>query len=279
MKKFLGTVSAFVLTMLLVIGSYGAPSSGRSSSGSFSGGSRSSSPSSSSRSTPSSSPSRSFSSPSPSRSSSGSFSGSSSKPAVAPSRSSSGSFSSKPAAVAPTTAPSKSAWGSSVPKPVVSSGASKAKSVDNKVTSTVKSAGSKSSFTNKQVATDAFKAKVANQTGNGGQYTSHFDKEPSSRPNYIPTTTSVGGTNVNVVYNSGYGGYGYYHPSLGTWIAYDMIRDAAMLSMMASHHGYVVESPSGSVVYGFPSGFAIFLIVMIIGGFSLVIVFVLTNRK
>jgi hypothetical protein len=61
-------------------------------------------------------------------------------------------------------------------------------------------------------------------------------------------TTTVGGSNVNVSYNSQYGGYGYMHPTLGTWMMYDMISDAAMMSTMMRNDGYYVGQPS-TVVY------------------------------
>jgi hypothetical protein len=54
--------------------------------------------------------------------------------------------------------------------------------------------------------------------------TSKFSSEPASRPEYIPPTYRNGNTSYNIVYNRGYGGYGYYD-ALGTFILYDALTD------------------------------------------------------
>lgn len=225
--------------------SSGGFSSGSSfrSSGGFSGSSSSRSSSGSFGSKPSSSWGSKPSTPSPSRSSSSSFG---SKPST-PSRSSSGGFgssSSKPSSSA-SSAPSKpsSGWfsgssskSSSVKQNVVVQQNKTVSSVDNKISSGTKSSGK--SFSSKQSAVAAFKADNAKETSKGGKYTAHYDKEPTARPSHIPATTTVGNSNVNVTYNSQYGGYGYMHPTLGTWMMYDMLSDAAMISAMSHNHGY-----------------------------------------
>jgi hypothetical protein len=123
--------------------------------------------------------------------------------------------SSKPAApaIAPTTQPKVA------PKPSATDTALKAKSVQTANTKT------------REQATTEFKQK------NAAQYTSKYVSEPKTRPTHIPTTTMVGGNNYNVVYNGGFGGYGYYN-SLGTWIMYDAMMDTMMLSMLMNNHGH-----------------------------------------
>lgn len=160
-----------------------------------------------------------------SRSSSGSFGGSRSysspsKPsysapkAVSPSRSSSGIFGSSSKSVTPQ-------------KPSVTT---KSSGTDSKMSQSLKTTSS--SYKTKESAIDAFKKE------NAGKFTSKYEKEPSTRPTHIPQSTTVDGRSVTVNYNSNYGGYGYMHPVLGTWIMYDMMSDAAMVNSMAHHHGY-----------------------------------------
>lgn len=93
------------------------------------------------------------------------------------------------------------------------------------------------SFSSKADATAAFKK------DNAGKFSSKYDKEPATRPSHIPQSTKVGNQNVNINYNSTYGGYGYMHPTLGTWIMYDMMSDAVMMSAMMHSHGYHVGAP------------------------------------
>ena len=73
---------------------------------------------------------------------------------------------------------------------------------------------------------------------NQSQYPSRYNSQPGSRPSHIPQTTRVGGRNVNVAYNSQLGGYGYMHPTLGTYMLYSAMTDAAMLGMLMSNRGY-----------------------------------------
>lgn len=220
--------------------------------GSFSGGGRSSSSFSSGGSRSS------FSSGSSSRSMGGSFSKpsspSTSKPSVSPSKpaSSSGSW-----------------WGSSSRPSSSSAKSNKASSVDSKINASVKSTGK--TYSSKDSAAAAFKSKYSSETGKGGKYTAKYDKEPATRPSHIPTTTSVGGQNVNITYNSGMGGYGYYHPSLGTWMMYDALTDAAMMSTLMHREGYVVGHAGGgtTVVHtatpGYSMwGFVIFILVAVL---------------
>jgi hypothetical protein len=86
-------------------------------------------------------------------------------------------------------------------------------------------------FKSKADATKAFKTK------NAKQYTSKYAAKPATRPSHIPQTTSVNGKNVNVTYNVSHGGYGYMNP-MGTWMMYDAMTDAIMLSALMSRNNY-----------------------------------------
>ena len=147
------------------------------------------------------------------------------------SRSSSSGWS-KPSSSKPS---SSSSWGSksSSSKPTTPSkpsvGSSKSKEA-------VQSNGK--TFSSKAEATAQFKK------DNAAKYTAKFDKEPSSRPSYIPQSTKVGNQNVNVTYNNTYGGYGYMHPTLGTWMMYDAMTDAVMLSALMNQNHYTVAQPT-----------------------------------
>jgi hypothetical protein len=191
-----------------------------------------------------------------SRSSGSSFSGSrssgsgfSSKPSTpshsssSSSRSSPSGFSSKPSTPpathsTPSTSSSRSSPSgfSSSPttkSPAATTNTTTSKPVQTALDSKVAKANTVSapSYKTKEQAISAFKEK------NASTYTSKFTTEPKTRPEYIPPSTSVGGKTVNISYNAGFGGYGYYHPTLGTWMAYDMMHDAAMMSMMMNRHG------------------------------------------
>lgn len=87
-------------------------------------------------------------------------------------------------------------------------------------------------FASKAAASAAFRSRYA------AEYASTFAAEPVARPTYIPASTFVGGRSVNIVYNPGLGGYGYLHPSLGTWIMYDALADAAMSDNLMYNRGY-----------------------------------------
>jgi hypothetical protein len=99
-------------------------------------------------------------------------------------------------------------------------------------------------FSSKAEASQAFRSKYAKDYG------STFASEPSARPSYIPSSTNVGGQNVNVVYNQGLGGYGYLHPTLGTWILFDALTDAAMADSLMSSRGYYWGGAPAYVSHG-----------------------------
>lgn len=186
-----------------------------------------------------------------SRSSSSSFrssSSSSSKPSSSGWGSSSKPSSSKPSSGGFSSSSSSSSKSSVVSPPI------KKSEVDNAAYKAAKTSGK--AFTDQKSASSDFKNKYASK------YTNKFDKEPATRPSYIPQSTNVGGQNVNITYNSTHGGYGYMHPTLGTWIMYDMMSDAVMMSSMMRHEGYYVGAPPA--VYGYPSGASIFFTTLII---------------
>ena len=169
--------------------------------------------------------------------------------------------------------PSSSNWGGSgsswfggSSSPSKSSGFSSSKttrSVDSLSYDRAKASGT--TYTNKTQAISAFKNKYSSQ------YTSKFDKEPSSRPSYIPTSTIEGGKNYNITYNAQYGGYGYMGPS-GSWVMYDTMRDAAMLSVLMGNHNYYYGSPPPA------SGLAVAILFFISCFVFLLIVAFIFNR-
>lgn len=170
------------------------------------------------------------------------------------SRSSSSGWS-KPSSSKPS---SSSGWGSktssnqsTTSKPSV--GSSKSKEA-------VQSSGK--TFSSKAEATSQFKK------DNAAKYTAKFDKEPSSRPSHIPKSTKVGNHNVNITYNSTYGGYGYMHPTLGTWMMYDAMTDAVMLSALMNQNHYTVVQPTAAtpvaVVENSNYWFRIFIVIGVV---------------
>jgi hypothetical protein len=135
-----------------------------------------------------------------------------------------------------------------------------------------KAKASGTAFKSRDEATKSFQAKYATQ------YTSKYASEPSTRPTHIPSTYSTGGNTYNVVYNSGYGGYGYYRGS--SWYAYDTFTDAIILSSLMHHHNYY-HYPSGyydsygntQVVYS-DGGSAFFAVFMTVIGIVFVFVII-----
>jgi hypothetical protein len=121
-------------------------------------------------------------------------------------------------------------------------------------------------FDNRDQAIARFKKDYSNT------YTVKYVSEPTQRPEHIPASTSVGGRTVNIIYNRGYGGYGYMNPFTNAWIMYDVYSDTIMMdTLMRHHYGYYypayhddvyVESSVGSAlaVIGF-----IFLGIVVLG--------------
>jgi hypothetical protein len=93
-------------------------------------------------------------------------------------------------------------------------------------------------FSSRAEASQAFRSKYAKD------YSSSFASEPASRPSYIPSSAAVDGRSVNIVYNQGLGGYGYLHPTLGAWMLFDALSDAAMLDAAMNGRGYYWGAPA-----------------------------------
>ncbi|MGA2548149.1 MAG: hypothetical protein ABSF43_16500 [Rectinemataceae bacterium] len=87
-------------------------------------------------------------------------------------------------------------------------------------------------FSSKAEASQAFRSRYAKD------YASTFASEPSVRPSYIPSSALIGGRSVNIIYNPALGGYGYMHPTLGTWVLFDALANAATLDYAMSNRGY-----------------------------------------
>ncbi len=71
---------------------------------------------------------------------------------------------------------------------------------------------------------------------------------PTTRPDYIPETTRVGGRTYDVTYDVSQGGYGYWMgggPGAGRWVMYDPMADTAMTTMLMNRNSYYYgPSPS-----------------------------------
>lgn len=126
-------------------------------------------------------------------------------------------------------------------------------------------------YKTKDAAMSDFKTKYADK------YPTKFNSEPSVRPDYIPRTYSNGGSTYNIVYNSGFGGYGYYN-ALGAWIAYDIMSDALMMNSLMHRHSYYYPSApyvgggvGTTVVHTTSSGIGFFWGFMIFLGFMFLI--------
>jgi hypothetical protein len=114
-------------------------------------------------------------------------------------------------------------------------------------------------FTSREEAAQSFRSSYAKDYG------STFASEPSVRPSYIPSATYVGGRSVNVVYSPALGGYGYLHPSLGTWMLFDALADRAMLDGAMYNRGYYWGGAPVYISHGMNfMGFALFMLVLIV---------------
>lgn len=80
-------------------------------------------------------------------------------------------------------------------------------------------------------------AQRAFERDNASKFPSTFSREPSSRPSYIPQTTTVDGQSYDVRYNPQYGSYGFMRD--GGWVGYNALRDVAMLSLLMRQNSYV----------------------------------------
>ena len=200
-------------------------------------------------------------------------SGGPTKKVVAPAQRRSGGPAKKITKKAPTKsatkAPTKN-WGK---KKAAKSTAPKRKmsAADQKLAAKAKKSGK--SFTDRKSAVADFKKK------NATKYPSAYKAKPTTRPDHIPQTTSVGGRNVNVTFNVDRGGY-YYPNSLGALILYSAVADLAMQNRLMARQGYWDPTMrTGAVIATTPvvvhtnsgSGFIWFIVicsVLVVFGFS-----------
>ena len=114
-------------------------------------------------------------------------------------------------------------------------------------------------FKSRDEAVNAFKQQNANK------YSSQFASEPTRRPDYIPEYySSPSGNRYSVSYRPELGGYGYYDSSLGRYMLYSVLADAAMTSLLMRNHGYYYGPPPTHYAWG--SSFFSFLGTLIIIG-------------
>lgn len=98
---------------------------------------------------------------------------------------------------------------------------------------------------------------------NETKYVNTFKTEPTVRPSYIPTTTTVAGVTTPIAYNSLLGRYGYY--SGGTFIAYDPLEIAAITtwtSALNSRPSIYTQTNSYS---GVSFALIVFLVIIVVG--------------
>ena len=101
---------------------------------------------------------------------------------------------------------------------------------------------------------------------NEAKYSNKFASEPTTRPSYIPaTTTTSTGVSVPVVFNANLGGYGYYVGS--NWVMYDPL-DVLAISAFNSYASSYRPAP---VIYHDSAGsfaavmsFVVFAVILII---------------
>ena len=123
-------------------------------------------------------------------------------------------------------------------------------------------------------------AQRAFERDNASKFPSTFSREPSTRPSYIPPTTTVDGRNYDVSFNPRYGGYGYMQN--GSWVAYSALRDITMLSLLMRQGSYVYPqgganaNADGAYVgdartrSGFGMGTGILVLLLIVGAWAMI---------
>lgn len=179
---------------------------------------------------------------------------------------------------------SKSSWSSSKSsssKSKSSWSSSKSTSTSNRPSSTSKmSAADKAALSKAKSSGTVYKTKDAAKqdflSKNSSKYTSKYDTKPSTRPSHIPQATTVNGKSYNINYDTRHGGYGYYGPS-GSWIAYDIARDATMLSLLMSRNNYVVHDPYNYNQASTTSMFTIIGFVIFFGFVSIIVIAVIAS--
>lgn len=100
-------------------------------------------------------------------------------------------------------------------------------------------------FQSRQQATEAFTKTKGPKLRQKHPVT--FDKEPATRPSYIPQTHTAGGTTYNVTYNQDRGGFGY-TDALGMFILYDVMTNDSFVNNQMKSSGYAYGPPPKSGV-------------------------------
>lgn len=143
------------------------------------------------------------------------------------------------------TPPSPKGWGASKSESTPSKDIGASGRSGAKAPTKVQSAADKAMYDKAKMSGTAFKSREeatkAFQEKNAGKYAATFKEEPKTRPDYIPQSTTVGGSSYTVVFNPAYGGYGYMSPT--GWIMYDAMRDAAMISVLMGRNNYYYGPP------------------------------------
>lgn len=85
--------------------------------------------------------------------------------------------------------------------------------------------GKSSGWSNSRPTSTPSKSKVDTKTLQSQKIQTHFEKEPTTRPSYIPQKTSQGHT---IIFNQGYGCYGYYGTG-GIWFNYPIYAEAPLV--------------------------------------------------
>ena len=170
---------------------------------------------------------------------------------------------------------SKSGWGSKKgsTKPRMSKAEAKQKTAAEKALhDRAKKQGTH--FNSRSDATAAFKQQKGAEIKQ--KYPTSFSSQPSTRPDYIPQSTSVGGKTYNITYNQSHGGYGYMD-ALGTFILYDMMTDAMFMNTQMRQYGYAYGQPQ--VYHATGGGFGILGVIISVVVIAVIIVVVIAVVK
>jgi hypothetical protein len=144
-------------------------------------------------------------------------------------------------------------------------GTSRLSAADAAFAEKAKSAGT--AYASRAEAVAAFRDRHARE------YPTRYETEPAARPSHIPGAVVVDNRRYTVVYDRGFGGYGYYVGS--RWYDYDLFDDAVVLASVMHRRGYLYPAygdglPYAPAYYDYPhavvyrshSGWVAFLVVI-----------------
>jgi hypothetical protein len=141
--------------------------------------------------------------------------------------------------------PSKSfSWGSSTPKAPPAIGPNVKRDVSAPQKSAVDVAAQRKAISTGTAYKSKAQAIASFKSQNANKYPTKYAVEPTIRPSHIPRTTIVGGSTHVVVYNRGFGGYGYFIGPI--WYPYYPLADAAMLGVLMANSGHAYSYPVGN---------------------------------